>query len=252
VNAGNLRVGPVHGASAVTKIGPGTLAAQHYRVDALNVNEGTARVTQRPTAGEVAGTSRVRQLNVAGGATPTATLDVTNNAFVVDYNAVSPMPTIQAQIVNAYNGGAWNQPGITSSLANADQFAVGYAEASDLPAVPAAFGTVDTTSVLFRYTRYGDADLSGSVNLQDFNRLAANFGAAGASWDEGDFDYNGLVNLQDFNKLAANFGLSAAGASVTPADWSALASAVPEPTGLGALALGAGALLGRRRRGRGA
>jgi hypothetical protein len=97
--------------------------------------------------------------------------------------------------------------------------------------------------VLVRYTRYGDADLNGSVNLLDFNRLAANFGtASGAVWSQGDFNYDGGVNLLDFNRLAGNFGLSAgADGVVDPSDWSALASAVPEPsllflTGVPALA----------------
>jgi hypothetical protein len=105
---------------------------------------------------------------------------------------------------------------------------------------------VDSTAILLRLTRYGDADLSGTVNLADFNRLAANFGT-GTRWEQGDFDYNGTVNLQDFNRLAANFGLSAAGPTVTPQDWSALASAVPEPSA-GALILATAAPLLRRRR----
>jgi autotransporter-associated beta strand protein len=244
-------VGPVRGASHVTKIGAGELSAQHYRVDRLTINEATAAVTQRATSGEFAGTSRVKQLAIAGGVTPTATLDVTNNAFVIDYDAISPLSTVQAQITNAYNGGAWDQPGITSSLANSGQFAVGYGEASALSSIPPAFGTVDSTSVLFRHTRYGDADLDGVVNLNDFNRLAANFGASGAVWTQGDFDYDTNVNLQDFNRLAANFGLAAAGPTVTPQDWAALGQAVPEPTGVGALVLGAVGLLGNRRRRRG-
>ena len=45
------------------------------------------------------------------------------------------------------------------------------------------------------------------VNLQDFNRLAANFGMTGATYSDGDVNYDGLVNLQDFNRLAANFGM---------------------------------------------
>src|SRR5688572_10627947 len=50
-------------------------------------------------------------------------------------------------------------------------------------AFPATFAgqPVDATSILIRYTVYGDADLSGNVNLNDFNKLAANFGAAAAA-----------------------------------------------------------------------
>jgi hypothetical protein len=83
--------------------------------------------------------------------------------------------------------------------------------------------------VTVAYTRYGDANLDRVVNLDDFNRLAANFGSANAVWTQGDFNYDGNVNLQDFNRLASNFGLSAAEPEVTPQDWSALAAAVPEP-----------------------
>ena len=39
---------------------------------------------------------------------------------------------------------------------------------------------VDNTAVLVAYTRYGDADMNGIVNLNDFNRLTAGFGSPGA------------------------------------------------------------------------
>ena len=91
----------------------------------------------------------------------------------------------------------------------------------------------------------GDANLDDAVNLNDFNVLAANFGTSGATWTTGDFTNDAIVNLNDFNVLAANFGLSAAGPTVTPDDWSALASAVPEPTALPGIAFAA--LASRRR-----
>jgi hypothetical protein len=40
---------------------------------------------------------------------------------------------------------------------------------------------VDGSAVLARLTRYGDANLDGSVNLSDFNALASNFGKAANS-----------------------------------------------------------------------
>jgi len=202
----------------------------------LSINAGTVRVAPNGTAG---GTSRVGNLTIAGGTTPTATLDVTNNAFVVDYTPgpdAEPFDTVKAQIVSAYNGGAWDGNGIATSHGNAAQFALGYGEASALTTVPAIFGSVDASAVLVRFTRYGDATLDGQVNLSDFNALAANFGSASAYWTDGDFNYDMLVNLADFNLLAGNFGLSAAGPGVTPDDWAALAAAVPEP--------GAAALVG--------
>jgi hypothetical protein len=180
------------------------------------------------------------------GLTPRGKLDVTNNAFVVDYTDPSPLPRLRALILSAYNGGSWNGNGITSSSANANNFGIGYAEASALASVPPIFGTVDATAVLVRYTRYGDANLDGTVNLADFNRLAANFGSTSGDWSQGDFNYDNNVNLADFNRLAANFGLSAAGPALTPDDWSALASAVPEPTTLSLVTVVPLTLLARR------
>jgi hypothetical protein len=104
-------------------------------------------------------------------------------------------------------------------------------------------------SVLLAYTRYGDADLNGQVNLQDFNRLASAFGTTDtAVWSQGDFNYDGVVNLSDFNLLAANFGLAASPGGPSLQDWSNLAAAVPEPSVL-SLTL-AGLFLPRRKRSR--
>ncbi len=56
----------------------------------------------------------------------------------------------------------------------------------------------------------GDANNDGTVNLSDFNLLAANFGQSGRDYTQGDFNYDGTVNLADFNLLAARFGASLA------------------------------------------
>jgi hypothetical protein len=212
----------------VTALEGETISVKRFTGAGLQVASGTVRLLPDGTAN---GTSNVTALTIAGDTEPTAKFDVTNNALVVDYTDPSPFDTIRGQIATAYAGGAWTGNGITSSSANANNFAVAYAEASALPSVPAIFGTVDATAVLVRHARYGDANLDGTVNLADFNRLAGNFGAGGAVWTQGDFNYDASVNLADFNKLAANFGLSAAGPTVTPQDWARLGAAVPEPTG---------------------
>src|SRR5262249_15997067 len=82
--------------------------------------------------------------------------------------------------------------------------------------------SVDNTSVLIRYTLYGDANLDGVVNALDFNAVANNFGTGGKFWSQGDFNYDGTVNTLDFTALAGNFG------SALLAD-APLGSLVPEP-----------------------
>jgi len=228
--------------SALTKTGAGALETRFVRTRALTVSDGTFRVLPNGTRSS---SSAATALAVDDAA---ARLDVTNNAFTLDYTGASPLPDVKADIARAYSGGAWTGTGITSSLANNSTHGVGFAEASSLSSIPEIFEPADATSVLFRYTRYGDANLDGQVNLADFNRLASNFGATAANWDQGDFNYDGNVNLADFNRLASNFGQAAAGPTVTPEDWAALASAVPEPSAVMLGAFGAVALLVRRRR----
>jgi hypothetical protein len=216
----------------------------------MNYNAGTFSVgTLSLTVGHLvlgAGADKVArmralQINMAG------TIDLGEAAAVVDYSGGSPVPQIRNWVVLGYDGGAWQSGiGIGSRFANDSTHGVGYAEAADVGTPAPIFGAVDADTVLLRFTRYGDADLSGTVNLDDFNRLATNFGlSSGAVWSQGDFNYDGAVNLDDFNRLAANFGLSAVvAAGVTPAAWSSLASAVPEPSA-SLLTLLAGPIAGR-------
>jgi hypothetical protein len=143
-----------------------------------------------------------------------AQLDLADNTLLVDYSGASPLASVAARLTSGYADGAWNGNGIRSSVAAATPGrALGYAEASALfGAFPVTFAgqSIDSTTVIVRYTRYGDANLDRAVNLQDFNRLAGSFGS-GTLWSQGNFNYDAAVNLTDFNLLAGNFGESGGG-----------------------------------------
>ena len=47
----------------------------------------------------------------------TGTLDLANNALTIPYTTTNPLATVRGYLASAYNNGAWNQPGITSSTA---------------------------------------------------------------------------------------------------------------------------------------
>ena len=218
---GAMRIGGVSDAALGTTVNAGTLILAHPRsADAamLSVGAGGSAVVE-------IGLPSALLLRAAPAITAPGTLDLTDNDVVIDYDAASPVATLRSTL---HAGGI-----VTSAVAT--DAAVGFAEATDLfTAFPATFAgqTIDDTSVLLCVTRRGDANLDGAVNLQDFNRLAANFGATGsARWSQGDFNYDGNVNLIDFNLLAGNFGQTAGG-TLSPEDWSTLAAAVPEPGGL--------------------
>jgi len=92
------------------------------------------------------------------------------------------------------------------------------------------------TTVDFGNQLPGDANQDEKVNLSDFTILKAHFGEDPAGWTYGNFNTDTTVNLSDFTILKANFGLGAPSAG-----------GVPEPATVAMLALGAAALLRRRR-----
>ena len=143
---------------------------------------------------------------------PTAALDMTDHRLVIDYDGPSPLAELRSLIVSGYANGSWTGDGIRSSTAAAVAgTGLGFAEAAALGITTFHGEPLDETAVVIAHARYGDANLDGTVNLGDFNRLAANFGSTGATWFDGDFNYDAQVNLADFNMLAANFGLAAPG-----------------------------------------
>lgn len=221
----------------VDKSGDGSLGLPNLRASGLNLDGGTVKINSNGGDG---GTSKVKFVNIAGGVGPTATLDINNNGFVIDYDGSSPLATVQSQIAAGRAGGTWLGQGITSSAAaaNAAVTAVGYAEASALGLSSFMGQSVDADAVVFRYTRLGDANLDGITNIGDFSLLGSNFNLTG-DWSKGDFNFDGNVNIGDFSLLAANFNLAAPGDGLR-------GSAVPEPVGLAGLA--AMLLLPRRRR----
>jgi hypothetical protein len=194
----------------------------------------------------------------------TGQLDLADNRLILDYTGgpdFSPLATLENQLESGYNAGGarWTGTGVISSTAQGDATAaIGVAEALDI--LGPGGGTwggesVLGDAVLARYTKFGDSDLDGAVDFTDFLRLEAGFNKPG-HWAQGDFNYDGFVNHADFRLLYQQFGqtIGQPPAPVSAADQRSLdffASRhdVPEPSGVGVVALG-GAMLGRWRRGR--
>jgi hypothetical protein len=156
-----------------------------------------------------------RLIEVNGATLPASgfELDLTDGFFVRRGNA--SFSYYWDRVATGYNGGLWNGMAIHSSTAAASAVndGLGMARASEL--FGGGGGVVQginlaADDIIIAHVLSGDANLDGTVNLQDFNRLAANFGQFGTTWAEGNFNYDNVTNLLDFNALAGNFGNSAA------------------------------------------
>jgi hypothetical protein len=232
------------GGRMITKTGPGTLSLGRLSAASMVVEDGTVKLDPD------GGASDFGSLLLAGGAQPSVSFDITNNAAILDSADDRVEATVRQQILAGRGGpgfGArWDGPGISSSAAatynTADPEArsIGYADNASLPLGPySSFRgvTLDDTSVLMAYTRTGDANLDGVVNDDDVTIVSATYapGVPQPHWALGDFDYNGFVDDDDVTLLGAFYDPSATPIHGSPAN----VAAVPEPASyfLAAIAL---------------
>jgi hypothetical protein len=138
----------------------------------------------------------------------TSTLDLADNDMAILYGSgTSPFSSVFSGISQAYDGGLWDNPGLTSSIARTSGgvTALGYGEASTLGYSSFDGVALGGNAVLVKYTVVGDCHLDGTVDFADFSALQAGYGQAG-SWVNGDFSYSGAVTFGDFSLLQDNYG----------------------------------------------
>jgi hypothetical protein len=251
VAAGLDRLGGLSG-TGTTDVGNASGASASLTVEGLN--QGTVTINSTGLLKIDGGSSNsVNSLTIDGS----GILDLTNRHLFINYGSTDPIATIRGYLASGYASGAWTGVGIDSSAAAANShYALGYADSAD-PGNPAALAP---GQIEIKYTLYGDLNLDGVVNGDDFGILAANFGkTVTGGWDVGDLNGDGVVNGDDFGLLAANFGKTASGAAIAlPAsEWAALdafAAAhglladVPEPASASVLLFSAFVGMSRRRR----
>jgi hypothetical protein len=213
----------------------------NVRAGSLQTSAGTLKVSSKGTPNTPAGTSVVSSLVIGA----TATLDLTNNSMIVDYTA--PVGTLVDDTRANLLAGR-----LVSSAADTSRV-LGYGDNALLGFSSFAGQSVDSSSLLIKFTYAGDSDLDGDVDVGDLGTLASAWQTAGV-WTGGDFDYNGTIDVNDLGMLASNWQ-AGVGSPLGPESLSAALAAlglpnvsVPEPAALGLLLL-APILAGRKRLG---
>jgi probable HAF family extracellular repeat protein len=81
----------------------------------------------------------------------------------------------------------------------------------------------------------GDANLDGTVDINDLTIVLSNYGKTGATWFDGDFTGSGTVDINDLTIVLANYDQTVGAAGI---------KAVPEPSCVVLLGISAVGLLG--------
>ena len=224
--------------------------------DALAIPEGTVTRVKTSTSGSPS-VSRVRSIDIPKvGEHWAGTLDLTNNALIVQATADSREQlllqlTDQIRSARNYSAGTWTGYGMTSSAAAADarQMTTLGVAVNDRQDGSGAIYTlfqaysVDENSIIIRYTWNGDANLDGVVNADYYFLIDTAFITQQKGWYNGDFNYDGVINADDYFLIDSAF-LGQTG----PLSAAVRAPAVPEPATLSLLAFASLTLIPRRRR----
>lgn len=265
LGAGTKRLGALCG-TGTTSLQPvmavSTLSVNSVRQGSLAM--GGWSVSIRPD-GTAAGASRLGDLSMPGS----SRLDIADNALVIDYAGTTVAGSVRGWLQTGRGSGYWNGmgAGIISSTAAADaqqRVGIGWAEASQLLGLSGSQTAtymgqaVDATSIVLKQAWYGDTNLSGTVDADDYARIDRGIAMGLSGWVNGDFDYSGTITSADYllmdrvfvqqgGVLSAEF-LAAREAQFGEAYASALIASVPEP-GMAGMAAATGlGMLARRRR----
>ena len=243
-------------ANGVVNFQPNSLLGSGYLprvLDSLTIGVG-GRVLLTPSAiaanRTVLFTPGLTIANASTGTGPGGQLDVGTNDVVIQ----GPDPTVILPLVTAgYNAGSFTGQGITSSAAAANvkrNTTVGAILNADNNG-NAVYGStfdgqgVSPFDVLIKYTYFGDANLDGQVNGQDYALIDAGFLSQKTAtkltgWYNGDFNYDGKIDASDYTLIDNAFNTqgtrlsSSATPSITAASTDEVApavgtAAVPEP-----------------------
>ncbi len=212
------------------------------------VTIGAGAVFELAENGTSNGASRFKSLSIAlNGSDYTGRLELHDNDLVLDYTG---SPSLYTQTIDQVRSGlqllGGNGYGITSqqvdlqSLPGTMLAVVDGGDPSINGAITSLSGYVfpnPSSSVLVKYTWFGDSNLDGLVDGSDYALIDTGSTAGGTltGWVFGDYDYSGAIDQSDYALIDTGF-ISQSGM-------------LPEPSVFGLVLLGAGLITRRTRSG---
>jgi hypothetical protein len=239
--------------------GSAALSFQTTSTDTLKIDAGLFSIPA-PATGSGFNVYPLSQLNIANGASmalqtastsdrtvlvlsnlivgPTGQLDLGGNDMIDQSDGLSAVNNL---ITSGFNAGRtfWSGDGIASSLAAATpDMALGVelnntkSDGSGTAIVPSFDGVpVGNEDVLMKYTRFGDADLDGSVTAADYLAIDNGFNSGGmlSGWQNGDFNYDTHINGDDYTLIDNSFNMQTASPAGVVAAPLSITTAPPSP-----------------------
>jgi hypothetical protein len=143
-------------------------------------------------------------------------LDLNDNDLIVDYSGATPFTQVRQWVIDGYSTTINPaKSGIVSSTSQADGgktilavFDTALTGASDWP--PGSGNTTDSTTVIGKYTWFGDVNLDGQVTGDDYTVVDTHLDTSpppGSAWPDGDANLDGIVSGDDYTTIDTNLGL---------------------------------------------
>ena len=244
-----------------TTVGAGVeLVADSVRQAAATID---GRITVR-ASGTAAGVSRIGDYTLGAA----GTFDLNDNKLITD-KAIGSFTAgaytgVQGDVARAYNFGAWDLPGLTTSQQNAGPNAgplsgtttIGVATGEQIlfiaPTDTGVFAgqTITGATTIAMYTYAGDLNFDGLVDGADYGTIDNYVQFPGSDgYANGDFNYDGVIDGADYGIIDNTIQLQGPPISASGAAASAGipgVTAVPEPASPSVLGVAAASLLGRR------
>jgi hypothetical protein len=150
---------------------------------------------------------------------PTGSLNLTTSSLIIDPNAASPFTTQYTPSSASLQLRQYlHTHQLYSSTANSDPthlLAIGYIDNSLLGVSTWSNLPVSPTATLTKLTDYGDANLDGKVNADDYALIDRAYAQhlTSATWSQGDFNYDGVINQNDYLLIDRTYLLQTQGFS---------------------------------------